>query len=78
MNLLETPSVNVPAEETLPNSVAMVLRMPLRDLQAGRWVSVDNGPDTGLWIVRAVNNDRDGEMVEIHMERSGSIPPEVT
>ncbi|MEO8445085.1 MAG: hypothetical protein ABI567_08790 [Gammaproteobacteria bacterium] len=60
------------------DSEAMILRIPLRSLEAGRWVSVENGPDTGLWVVRRLNHSPDGELVEIHMTRAGSIPPGAT
>ena len=53
----------------------MTLRIPMRGLQRGRWVSVDNGTSGELWTVIAVTHCPDGEMVEITIARAVSISP---
>jgi|GEM_PF-1835263 len=74
-----TPAApNSAVKSTGADTEAMILRIPLRGLETGRWVSVENGPDTGLWVVRGLNHCPDGELVEIHMTRAGAIPPAAT
>lgn len=70
------PALAGPSRANGVDPEAMILRIPLHGLQAGRWVSVENGPDSGLWVVRTLNHCPDGELVEIHMERVSAIPPD--
>ena len=53
----------------------MTLRIPIRGLQKGRWVSVENGSGGELWTVSAVTHCPEGELVEITITRARTIPP---